>query len=68
MINENKFYGAVRSAGLTQKALAKEMNISSNTFSTKKKKGKFTIAQVNWLCTRLGINKPEERCDIFLPE
>lgn len=67
MINQNKFDGAVRSAGCTQGMLAEEMNISANTFSTKKKKGTFTIAEVLWLCTRLRIDKPEDRCDIFLP-
>ena len=67
MINQNKFDGAVRAAGCTQKNLAVEMGISPNTFSTKKKKGTFTIAQVLWLCTRLDIVKAEDRCEIFLP-
>lgn len=66
MINQNKFNGAVRAAGCTQSMLAGEMGISANTFSTKKKNGTFTIAQVDWLCVRLDIKKPEEKCDIFL--
>ena len=67
MINQPKFEGAIRSAGTTQERLAEEMHMSANTFSTKKKKGTFTIAQVQWLCMRLCINKAEDRCDIFLP-
>ena len=67
MINVNKFEGAIRSAGTTQEKLAEEMHISANTFSTKKKKGTFTIAQVDWLCKRLEIVKEEDKCDIFLP-
>ena len=66
MINQNKFEGAIRAAGLTQKKLAKEMHISSNTFSTKKKNGTFNIAEVVWLCDRLSIDRPEDKCDIFL--
>lgn len=66
MINQPRFEGAIRSAGLTQKILAEEMNISNNTFTSKKKNGTFTIAQVDWLCTRLSIVKPEDKCDIFL--
>jgi hypothetical protein len=67
MINQNKFEGAIRSAGYTEGQLASMMKISPNTFSSKKKKGTFTIAQVQWLCTTLEIVKPEDRCDIFLP-
>ena len=66
MINQNKFEGAIRAAGCTQQMLAKEMNISDNTFTARKKKGTFTIAQVKWLCDRLEITKPEDKCDIFL--
>ena len=67
MINQNKFEGSIRSAGYTQEQLADMMGMSANTFSAKKKKGTFTIAQVEWLCTTLKIVKPEDRCEIFLP-
>lgn len=67
MINVPKFEGAIRAAETTQERLAQEMNISANTFTNKKKKGTFTIAEVDWLCARLHIEKPEDRCDIFLP-
>ena len=67
MINQHKFEGAIRSAGLTQHMLAAEMNMSDNTFTKKKKTGTFTIAQAIWLCMRLQIVKPEDKCDIFLP-
>lgn len=66
MINQNKFDGAVRAAGYTQGRLADMMGISANTFSTKKKKGTFTIAEVEWLCDTLQIEKPEDKCDIFM--
>lgn len=68
MINQNRFEGAIRSAGFTQEHLAEMMGMSANTFTAKKKKGTFTIAQVDWLCTNLHIVKPEDKCDIFLPE
>lgn len=67
MINQCKLEGAIRAAGCTQEMLAKEMGISANTFTNKKKKGTFDLAQVEWLCMRLCINKPEDKCDIFLP-
>lgn len=67
MININKFEGAIRAAGTTQEKLAEEMSISANTFTTKKKNGTFTIAQVDWLCKRLEIVKEEDKCEIFLP-
>lgn len=68
MINQNKFEGAIRAAGYTQNRLANELNMSANTFTNKKKKGTFTIAQVEKICSVLSINKPEDKCDIFLPE
>ena len=68
MINENKLDGAIRSAGATQGMLAEEMHMSANTFSKKKKTGTFNIAEVEWLCRRLEIVKPEDKCDIFLVE
>ena len=67
MINVNKLEGAIRAAGTNQERLSEEMGISANTFTSKKKKGTFTIAQVEWLCERLEISKPEDKCDIFLP-
>ena len=66
MINKNRFEGAMRSAGYTQNQLADEMKMTPNTFSKKKNKGTFTIAQVEWLCDKLDISKPEDKCDIFL--
>lgn len=66
MIDQNKFDGAIRAAGYTQRTLAKELKMSENTFSTKKKKGTFTIAQVERICTLCGISRPENKCDIFL--
>ena len=68
MINKPRFEGAIRSKGTTEGRLAKEMGMSANTFSTKKNKGTFNIAEVEWLCRRLEIVKPEDKCDIFLVE
>lgn len=67
MINQNKLEGAIRSKGYTEGRLAKEMQISANTFSTKKKKGTFTLAQVDQICMILEINEMKDRCEIFLP-
>ena len=68
MINKNRLEGAIRSAGLTEGRVAKEMHISANTFSTKKNKGTFTLAQVDQICTIVGISDPKDKCDIFLLE
>lgn len=67
MINIPKFEGAIREAETTQQILADEMHMSKNTFTNKKKKGTFTIAEAEWLCSRLNIVQPERRCEIFLP-
>lgn len=67
MINIPKFEGAIREADTTQGQLADEMHMSANTFSSRKKNGTFTIAQVEWLCTRLNIVQPDRKCEIFLP-
>jgi len=67
MINQQKLEGAIRAAGYTEGRLAKEIGISANTFSTKKKKGTFTLAQVEKICRIVEIVKPEDKCDIFLP-
>lgn len=66
MLNIPKFEGAIREAETTQGILAEEMHMSANTFTSKKKNGTFTIAEVNWLCKRLHIETPERRCEIFL--
>lgn len=66
-MNIPRFEGAIRAAGATQKMLAKEMNITQNTFSSKKKNGTFTLAEALWLCNRLSIVRSEDKCDIFLP-
>lgn len=66
MLNIPKFEGAIREAETTQQILADEMHMSANTFTNKKKNGTFTLAEVDWLCTRLSIERPERRCEIFL--
>lgn len=67
MINQPKLEGAIRAAGYTEGRLAKEIGMSANTFSTKKKNGNFTLAQVEKICNLVEIVKPEDKCDIFLP-
>ena len=66
MINQDKFEGAVRAAGYREGKLAEEMGISANTFSTKKRKGTFTLAQVDQICSILRIDDQKDKCDIFL--
>ena len=65
-VNQNRFEGAIRAAGFTQERLAEKMGISANTLTTKKKKGTFTIAQVELVCSILGIDDPKDKCEIFL--
>ena len=66
MINVYKLEGAIRAKGYTQGKLAEELEMSANTFSTKKKKGTFTLAEVDKICTILDIVKAENKCEIFL--
>lgn len=66
MINVNKLEGAIRTKGYTQGRLAEELEMSANTFSSKKKKGTFTLAEVDKICSILEINNPENKCEIFL--
>lgn len=66
MINVYKLEGAIRAKGYTQGRLAEELNMSANTFSTKKKKGTFTLAEVDKICSILDIVKAENKCEIFL--
>ena len=66
MINVYKLEGAIRAKGYTQGKLAEELKMSANTFSTKKKKGTFTLAEVDKICTILDIVKAENKCEIFL--
>ena len=65
-MNVLKLEGAIRAKGYTQGRLAEEMDISANTFTNKKKKGTFTLAEVDKMCTILEIVKDEDKCDIFL--
>ena len=66
MINVHKLEGAIRAKGYTQGKLAEELNMSANTFSSKKKKGTFTLAEVDKMCSILDIVKAENKCEIFL--
>lgn len=66
VINQNKFSGAIRAAGYTQKKLAEKMHMTQNTFTTKKKNGTFTLRQVDELCEILQISRSEDKCSIFL--
>lgn len=66
MINQCKLEGAIRSAGYTEGRLAKEIGMTANTFSAKKKKGTFTLAQVDKICMVIHIDDPEHKREIFL--
>ena len=67
MMNQNKLRGRIVANGFTQAQLAGMLDMTEGTFSSKMKKGSFTIAQVDRLCEILHIDLPDEKCDIFLP-
>jgi len=67
MMNQNALRGRIIANGYTQGMLAKELVMTESTFSSKMKKGSFTIAQVDRICDILHIDSPEDKCDIFLP-
>ena len=66
VINQPKFEGAIRAAGYTEGRLARKIGMSANTFSMKKKKGTFTLAQVDKICMECHIEDPEHKREIFL--
>ena len=54
-------------AGYTQKSFSKELGISKNTLNNKLNgRGSFTPEQIKLICLKLGINSPEDKCEIFL--
>lgn len=68
MINSQLLKGRIVAAGYTQKTLAKEMNMSENSMSSKiNGESSFTLKEVWRLCELLHISAVREKCEIFLP-
>lgn len=66
-MNKNKLAGAIASAGLTQRELAKKIGISKNTFSAKMNgKSFFNTDEIDKICNELLICDNIEKVDIFL--
>lgn len=67
MLNKNKLKGAIAAAGLTQKELAADLNMSENSFCSKMAgKSSFDIIQAYRICERLGIVDDKLKVEIFL--
>lgn len=67
MVNGNLLRGKIAAKGLHQVDVAKAIEVSENTFSARMQgRGSFTLEQVQRICEFLGIENPEEKCDIFL--
>lgn len=58
--NYSKLLGRIREFGLTQKAVAAKIGISSATFSLKlNNKARFTTSEIDAICRLLDIPKEE---------
>ena len=67
MVDRNKFLGKMAEKGFKQYSLAKALNISENTLSSKiNGKGYFNTNEVCEICDLLQINSYEEKVQIFL--
>ena len=68
MLNVDKLRGEMVSHGYNQRRLAAELDISENALSLKiRGKTAFTLDEVEKICALLKIEKPESKCEIFLP-
>lgn len=69
MLDRNKFKGAVARAGMTQNALAKRLEISNNTLSSRVTgKSSFSVDEVDSICKILKIEDAGEKAEIFLAQ
>lgn len=67
MINSRMLKATIVEAGFTQVALAKKLNISPNSLSSKiNGRAKFDIDEATKLCDILNINEDKKKVNIFL--
>lgn len=60
MIQTNELRGIIAKNGLSQAKVAKMLGISSKTFYSKMKKGKFGSDEIQIMIEKLSIDKPSE--------
>lgn len=60
MLNRNMLRGKIVEKGMTEKQVAKEIGMSSKTFSLKMKSGKFGLDEADKIIALLEIEKPEQ--------
>ncbi len=60
MLNKNALRAEIVKNGLTQKDVAKKLNISEKTFISRMKKGVFGTDEVEIMIDYLGIKNPVE--------
>lgn len=67
MVDTQKLKGLIVSAGMTQKEVAKEAGMSTNTLSNKINGTRdFTVGEVIKICDILHITENAEKAQIFL--
>lgn len=67
MVDTNLLKGKIVAAGYTQRELASEAGMSTNSLNAKINGRKaFDADEVIRLCNLLGIVNPQEKCEIFL--
>lgn len=68
MINSALFRGTMVAQGLTQRELARRLEMSENALSLKiRGKAAFTLEEVEKICKVFKIVDPVKKCEIFLP-
>lgn len=66
MLNKNKLLGRMAEQGYTQKMLADELGIGTNTMNSKiNGKSSFTLEQADCICAILGITEACDKGEIF---
>lgn len=67
MVDKDLLKGAIYRNHLKLKDVADYLNVKGETLSRKILKGRFSLDEINQLCSLLNLNK-KEVCDIFLHE
>lgn len=66
-MRKGKLLGKMAEAGVTQRELARYLNISENTMTSRLRgDSEFRADEIASICTRLGVTNPAEKDEIFL--
>lgn len=67
MVDSQQLKGKIIAAGLTQRKLAKIVGMGITSLGKKiNGQSDFTLSEVQRICSAIGIESNEEKCNIFL--